>query len=133
MLHSVMAKAKQGKSKSRGSSADDSPGDDDARPKKAKAKKSGPRRSWPKLILLYSLAACVWVAALGGCAIAYFWIGLPAIDEAVLVRRPNVTIVDGAGARTCRNMSPVPSSRSRTGASTAISALTRSASRAPWC
>jgi penicillin-binding protein 1A len=45
-----------------------------------------------------ALAAVVWAGIAGGAVLGYFALGLPAIDENILTRRPNVAIVDADGA-----------------------------------
>ncbi len=79
-----------GKAKQRASS------EDDPKPEKAKGKKT-PRRSLGRQLALYAGAAAVWAGLVAACVIGYFAVGLPDIDEAVLVRRPNVTLMDARG------------------------------------
>ncbi|TAL00126.1 MAG: PBP1A family penicillin-binding protein, partial [Rhodospirillaceae bacterium] len=60
-----------------------------------KKQSGGPRRrGLAKTLLLYALSAAVWIGIAGGLAVTYFALDLPAIDEAVLTRRPNVVLVD---------------------------------------
>ena len=66
-------------------------------PDGADKKKPGGGPQWRRLaktLLLYGLSAVVWVGIAGGLAVTFFAIHLPAIDEAVLTRRPNIVLVD---------------------------------------
>jgi penicillin-binding protein 1A len=83
-----MGKAKHG------GNADRAPRGQADRPQGGRPRKPRPGR----LALLYGLAALVWLAAGIGLAVGTFALDLPAIDEAVLVRRPNITLVDASGA-----------------------------------
>ncbi len=72
--------------------------EDDPKPEKAKGKKSKkPRRSLGRQLALYGGAGAVWVGLIVAIVVGYFAVGLPDIDEAVLVRRPNVILRDMNG------------------------------------
>ncbi len=90
-----------GKAKQRGRSSDDDdagPTDKGPRAAKPRGKKKTPSRSLLRRLVIYSLAACVWAGVALALGLSFFAADLPDIDEAVLVRRPNVVILDTTGA-----------------------------------
>lgn len=87
-----MPKAKRHKA------ADDPPAEDnDSAPRRKLA--AGWRAHFRLSALFFNfLALLVWCGLSAGSVVTYYALDLPTVDEAVLTRRPNIRLVDAAGA-----------------------------------
>jgi len=79
--------SKRRKSEGEGESGDD-------RPRKSKGTKSRRGLAIASVLLSNALAALILFGAVGAGVLGFFALGLPAVDEALLTRRPNIKVVD---------------------------------------
>ncbi len=79
-------------SKRRKSEDDGDTGED--RPRKSKGSKSRRGLALASILLSNALAALILLGAVGAGVLGFFALGLPAVDEAMLTRRPNIKVVD---------------------------------------
>lgn len=70
----------------------------DERPRKSTRKGAKSRRGLvlASTLLSNALAALILLGAVGAGVLGYFALGLPAVDEAILTRRPNIKVVDAS-------------------------------------
>jgi len=83
-------------SKRRKSGDDGAAGEDKPRKKSTKGAKAKRGLALAGMLLSNAMAALILFAVLGAGVLGFFALGLPAVDEAVLTRRPNIKVVDSA-------------------------------------
>ena len=81
-------------SKRRKSGGDGEDDEDRPRKKASKGAKTGRGLVLAGTLLSNALAALILLGALGAGVLGFFALGLPAVDEAILTRKPNIKVVD---------------------------------------